>query len=208
MLHCSAACQGVKPWLRCASQATQLQAQRTPAALTAPPPERADAGQAGSAAEPAAGRRRPLAAGFHGRDLRSTLRRRLVFPADARDFARHRQSSFGLHSSCCTWQTTQVSRRLQRLNWFCASPAGGDGDTHSVTGLAGKLSAFLRSGNAAEPRASRPATVESLRTQLLAIAVALFEHGQLGLVPGLIALAGPLQDDPALQFLQVCVMES
>ncbi len=69
--------------------------------------------------------------------------------------------------------------------------------------LAEQLSAFLTSGGAAEPRASPPATAESLRAQLLAIAGALFEHGQLGLVPGLLALAGPLQDDPALQFLQV-----
>ena len=80
--------------------------------------------------------------------------------------------------------------------------AGSEGGASSVTALAEELSAFLKSGGVAE-RGSRPtATVQTLRAQLLAITGALFEHGQLGLAPGLAALAGPLQDDPALQFLQ------
>jgi len=100
----------------------------------------------------------------------------------------------------CDASTTQAARPQL---FFCTSPAGDEADTRSVTELAERLSAFLRNGGVAQPRASRSATAESLRAELLAIAGALFEHGQLGLVPGLEALAGPLQDDPALQFLQV-----
>ena len=81
--------------------------------------------------------------------------------------------------------------------------AGGEGYVRSVTTIAEQLSALLRSGGVAEQRARTSATTETLRAQLLAVGEALFQHGQLGLVPGLTALAGPLQDDPVLLFLQV-----
>ena len=73
----------------------------------------------------------------------------------------------------------------------------------SAAALAEQLSAVLRSRSSPEQRGRAPASLESLRAQLLAIGSKLFEHGQLGLAPRLAALAGPLQADPVLQFLQV-----
>ena len=101
---------------------------------------------------------------------------------------------------CKTAIITQAARPQVVL---CKPMAGSEGDASSVTAVAEKLSAFLRNGGVAEPRARPAATAESLRAQLLALAEALFEHGQLGLVPALVALAGPLRDDPVLQFLRV-----
>jgi hypothetical protein len=63
--------------------------------------------------------------------------------------------------------------------------------------------AFMRSGGSPEQRGRAPASVDLLRAQLLAFGSELFERSQLELAPSLAALAGPLQADPVLQFVQV-----
>jgi hypothetical protein len=81
--------------------------------------------------------------------------------------------------------------------------AGDARQAASLTSVAEELSAFMRSGGSPEQRGRAPASVDLLRAQLLAFGSELFERSQLELAPSLAALAGPLQADPVLQFVQV-----
>lgn len=64
-----------------------------------------------------------------------------------------------------------------------------------------QFSAFLRCPGGA---VAGGGPLEAVRVQVHAVATTLLHRRQLGLLPALIAIAGPLAEDPALQLLQAC----